>query len=464
MSSFEATLILPVSAQDAYDWHVRPGAFGRLNPPWEHVDVVERHPGVYDGAVVKLRIRKGPVRIHWTLQHRDVEAGRRFVDEQLKGPFGSWVHTHAFDSANGTATLRDHIEYDPPMGALGSVFAGGTLRSSLERLFAYRHAVTRDDLALHARFAEKPRLTVAITGSSGLIGSALCDVFTTGGHTVRRLVRRPAKAEDEIQWDPQSDEAIPALNDVDVIIHLAGENIASGRWTEDRKRRIRDSRVVGTRSLAAGLHKIDDPPTAFISASAMGFYGRERGEDCLTEDDEPGESFLAEVCTAWEAAAEPARELGLRVVHARIGVVLSPRGGALAKMLPAARTGTNAIIGHGRQFLSWVSQDDVVSGFYTLAMDDGLEGPFNLTAPQPASNEDFTRSLARVLHRPQLLRVPSSAVNALLGEMGGLLTDGACIVPSRLRQAGFEFRYPTLELALRHLLGKASRADEGLDS
>lgn len=466
MPSFAATLQLPASAQDAYDWHLRPGAFNRLNPPWEHVELAEPHPGVHDGATVSLRIRKGPIRIRWTLEHADVEPGRQFVDRQVKGPFGAWTHTHSFEpgDADGESVLHDEIEYEPPLGAVGKALAGGSLRSSLERLFAYRHAVTRDDLALHARYADVPRRTVAVSGSSGLIGSALCDMLTTGGHTVRRLVRRPAKTADEIQWDPQSDDAIPALNDVDVIVHLAGENIASGRWTEERKRRIRDSRIVGTSNLARSLGKLDDPPKAFISASAMGYYGPDRGAECVTEDDEPGEGFLAEVCVEWEAAADPARELGLRVAHPRIGVVLSPKGGALAKMLPAAKAGANAIIGRGDQFMSWISHDDVVSGLYALAMDDRLEGPFNLTAPQPATNEDFTRTLARVLHRPQLLRVPSGLVDTALGEMGGLLTDGACIVPKRLRDAGFAHRHSTLELALRHLLGKASRADEGLGS
>ena len=297
-------------------------------------------------------------------------------------------------------------------------------------------------------------MKVLISGSSGLIGTALARHLHSLGHSVTRLVRGAAGAA-ELAWDPAAGRiGRDALGNFDVAVHLAGENIAGGRWTAARKARIRESRVAGTRLLAESMAGLARPPRALIVASAVGYYG-DRGGERLTEESGAGAGFLAEVCRAWEAAAQPAAQSGIRVVNLRFGMVLSGSGGALARMLPPFRAGLGGPLGKGRQYMSWIGLDDVAGVVEASMRDESLRGPLNVVAPQPVTNREFTRTLGRVLRRPAILPAPAFALRLAFGEMAdALLLSSARVVPERLQAAGYRYLHPELEPALRHTLGR----------
>jgi uncharacterized protein (TIGR01777 family) len=296
---------------------------------------------------------------------------------------------------------------------------------------------------------------VLVTGSSGLIGSALVPPLIAGGHQVTRLVRTPPRpGEQAIHWDPAAATLDPAsLEGIEAVVHLAGENIAE-RWTEAKKARIRDSRVKGTRLLCEALARVATPPKVLVCASAIGYYG-DRGEEVLTEASPPGKGFLAEVCQAWEGATEAARQKGIRVVNLRFGMVLSPAGGALAKILPPFRMGLGGPLGSGRQYTSWVAIDDAVGAVQHALATEALQGPANAVAPQAVTNQEFTKTLGKVLGRPTMFPLPAFAARLMFGEMADeVLLASARVQPAKLLATGYTFRYPDLEAALRHLLGK----------
>jgi len=297
---------------------------------------------------------------------------------------------------------------------------------------------------------------VAVTGSSGLLGTALRRALTAEGHRVSRLVRRPSTGPDEISWDPAAGVLDPAaLAGVDAVVNLAGAGIGDKRWTDAYKRELLDSRVVTTTLLARTMAAMDTPPAVLLSASAIGIYG-DRGDQVLTETSAPGTGFLAEICTAWEAATEPASAAGIRVAHLRTGIVLSREGGALNKMLPLFRMGLGGKMGNGRAYWSWISLEDEI-GAIRFLLDNPVSGPVNLTGPEPATNAEFTRTLGSVLHRPTLLPVPSFGPKLLLGgELAeALLFTSARVVPQALADAGYAFRHPDLASALRSAIGAA---------
>ncbi len=296
-------------------------------------------------------------------------------------------------------------------------------------------------------------MNVLVSGATGFIGSALIPELEAKGHRVKRLTRAPRSAED-IRWDPDAGTIEGDLAGFDAVIHLAGESIAGGRWTPDKKRRILESRKKGTRHLAEKVAGLPGPPSVMLSASAIGYYG-DRGNELLTEESEPGTLFLSEVCQEWEAAAEPAREAGIRVVHPRFGIVLSTEGGPLERTLPIFKLGGGGKIGSGRQYWSWVSLDDMVGAIVHALHSDTLSGPVNVVAPDPPTNAEYTKVLGRVLGRPTFLAVPAPALRVALGRMADeLLLASARVDPAKLEETGYEFRYPELEGALRHLLEK----------
>ena len=257
-------------------------------------------------------------------------------------------------------------------------------------------------------------MNILITGASGLVGSAVIPVLITAGHQVIRLVRSQPKLVDELQWDPLTGiRDLARLEGLDAVIHLAGENIAAGRWTEEQKRRIRDSRVTGTQTLCTALMQLALPPKVLISASAMGYYG-DRGEELLHEESLPGRGFLPEVCMAWEKATKSAEKIGIRVVLLRIGVVLSSTGGALAKMLLPFKLGLGGVVGSGQQYMSWIALEDVIGAISHALTTEALWGPVNCVAPNPVTNREFTKTLGHVLNRPTLLPVPAFALRLVL--------------------------------------------------
>jgi uncharacterized protein (TIGR01777 family) len=453
----ERRVRLPVSAEEAFAWHARPGAFERLAPPWERVEILERHGGIEDGARTVLRMRIGPVVTRWVAVHRDYVPGRQFADEQVEGPFTWWRHLHRFDPDGPDAsTAIDRIEYAPPFGTIGAAAETWVARPRIERMLQYRHRLLAADLADHARFRDRPRLHVAITGASGLLGSALGPFLTTGGHRVTPLVRgRPRDG--AIAWDPEAGTIdAERLDGVDAVVHLAGESIAA-RWTESSKRRIRESRLRGTRLIAETLARLPRPPRVLISASGVGVYGN-RGDEILTESSSTRDAppdFFVELAREWEAATEPARAAGIRVVLLRMGVILSPAGGALQRMLLPFRLGVGGPLGSGRQWLSWIAIDDAVGAVHHALMTDTLTGPVNLSAPEPVRSREFAAAMGRVLHRPALLPAPAAGLRLLFGEMADVaLLASQRVVPAVLTSSGYGFRFPGLDGALRHMLGR----------
>jgi len=296
-------------------------------------------------------------------------------------------------------------------------------------------------------------MNVLISGATGLIGSALVPELEANGHTVTRLSRSRSGA-NTVRWDPSAGTIEGDLEGTEAVVHLAGESIAQGRWSPDKKRRILDSRVQGTSLLAERIAALSTPPKVMVSISAVGYYG-DRGDEVLTEESTPGEDFLARVCREWEAAAEPARRAGIRVVHPRLGIVLSPQGGALGTTLPIFKLGGGGKIGSGRQWWSWVALDDVVGSIVHALTDETVEGPVNVGSPNPMTNAEYTKVLGKVLGRPTVLPLPAPAARIMLGEVAdALLLASQRMRPTKLEATGYPFRYPRLEGALRHLLGR----------
>ncbi|MDB5309990.1 MAG: hypothetical protein JWO38_4192 [Gemmataceae bacterium] len=468
MSLFTLRSAMPASANDLYAWHARPGAFLRLNPPWERVEVVGKE-GEFGTAPYRVTVRTpivGPLKGRFVSEAYDFRPGEGFQDRQIEGPFAFWNHTHTMIPNGPDASfIDDRIEYRIPLRAVGRLFGERTVRNRLRAMFAYRHVLTASDLRRHGLYRDRPRLKVAVTGSRGLVGSNLVLFLTTGGHAVTRLVSGSGAAtapagEDGtryVSWAPQAKLDPAALDGCDAVIHLAGDSIAEGKWTAAKRKKILESRSVPTRNLAEAVAALppDRRPKVFLSASAVGIYG-DRGDNLLTEDAAPaGGGFLAGVCKVWEEATAPASAAGVRVVHLRTGVVLTPTGGALGKQLPAFKAGAGAVLGTGKQWVPWISVDDLVGAIHHCLMTDALTGPVNLVAPNPVQNRTFTKTLGRVLGRPAFLWLPRAALKVMFGDIADeALLASTRAVPRKLLDTGFVFDHPDLEPALRFLLGR----------
>lgn len=444
---------MPVSAEELFAWHRRPNAFARITPPWENARLLEAPEPWGDGTrwIIRTQVL-GPIAFRWVAEHFNIIPDRQFCDRQIHGPFHSWEHTHRFNPDGPTSLLEDEIDYTLPLGWPGRMLAGGLIRRRIDRMFAWRHWITRSDLERHAEVRDRPRLTVAITGSRGLIGTELVNFLTTGGHHVIRLLSdasAPPKYSDGTEWRawrPREPLPAGALSGVDAVVHLAGANIAERRWTAARKLELRESRVIPTRHLAEAAAR--DGVPSFLSGSAVGIYGN-RGNEALPETAEPGTGFLADLGRDWEAAAAGPR----RVVLLRTGIVLSPKGGALAKQLPAFRLGGGAVLGSGEQIVPWIDIQDMVYTIHHLLMQPEIAGPVNLCAPQAVSNRVFGRTLARVLHRPFLFTAPRFLLRLGLGELADeALLAGQRAQPAALQASGYRFANESLEDALRNML------------
>ena len=433
---------------EVFAWHTRPGAMTRLVPPWQPMKVVAETQSLADGrAVLGL-----PGGLRWVAQHDPsaFDPPHRFVDVlSSEGPMswptrviGWWRHTHEFSEVPSGTRVCDHVDTSVPAAALRSTFV-------------YRHRQLADDLAAHreARAAGAGPIVVAVTGASGLVGSALAAFLSTGGHRVIRLVRRQARNDLERQWNPIR-PAPDLLAGVDAVVHLAGASIA-GRFTDEHKAAIRDSRIEPTRRLAEVAAYAADGPRTFVSASAIGYYGFDRGDALLCEASVRGDGFLADVVADWEAATAPAADAGLRVVAVRTGIVQSARGGTLKMMRPLFAAGLGGRLGSGEQWLSWIGLDDLLDVYHRALYDTRLTGPVNAVAPEPVRNADYTRALARVLHRPSVVPVPSFGPRLLLGEEGSreLAEANQRVVPTTLQTLGHRFRRSGVEDALAHELG-----------
>ena len=434
---------------EVFGWHTRPGAITRMMPPWSPVQVEREAASVRHGRAV-LRLPGG---LRWVAAHQpgQYDPPHEFADALASLPLSAvllWRHTHQFAPVGPRATrVTDLVETPLPTRVL-------------RPMFAYRHRQLADDLAAQARTRElcPDLLTIAVTGSGGLVGTALTALLSTSGHRVIRLVRRPPRHAGERHWRPD-DPGPDLLCGVDAVIHLAGASIA-GRFTPGRKQEIRDSRIIPTRRLAelAAASVTTGAPglRAFVTASAIGFYGPERGEEVLTETSARGDGFLADVVAGWEDATAPAAWAGVRTVQVRTGLVQTPRGGMLRLLYPLFAAGLGGRLGRGQQWLSWIGLDDLLDIYLRAALDPDLSGPVNAVAPAPVRNADYTAVLAGLLHRPALVPVPALGPRLLLGAEGAreLAEASQYVHPQRLINAGHHFRHPDLEAALRHTLGR----------
>ena len=472
MKSFiRTTHIDKISSNELFAWHVREGAFERLNPPWHQFKVIERRGNIQNGGTVKIKMKiAGPIHTTWLVKHSDYVEGKQFRDSQIKGLFSSWTHTHLFNSfEHSSSILDDHVEYSLPWGMLSETLVSALINKKLNQMFHYRHRLISDDLLVHAtankiRGNDRP-MTIGITGSSGFIGSSLIPFITTGGHRVIRFIRHPVsdgsnnfKNVKSIQWNPSSSVSLNDEN-IDAVVNLSGENIF-GRWTKKKKKRIFDSRVNTTQSLCKLLSSLDKPPKVLVSASATGYYG-DRGDEILTEESPPSSSssndFLSYVCRNWEEATQIAKESGIRVVNLRIGIVLSSSDGMLSKILPIFKLGFGIRIGNGNQYMSWIGLDDLLGLILYAIADKSISGPVNAVSPNPITNADFTTALGKVLSRPAKFSIPESIIKLPLGEelANAPILSSTRVIPERLNEMGYKFRFPYLESVLRHTLGKS---------
>lgn len=455
MNLFTRKSYLPVPVARVFAWHARNGAIQRLTPPWAPLTLKWRQGrGIDKGVRVGFDMRVLGIPMIWEAEHIDFCNNRMFKDRQIKGPFSRWEHTHLFSPAGEDGTIMtDQVAYELPMGRLSTPLYHFA-RKELVRMFDYRHRVLAHDLIHYADQMQPIR--ILMSGSSGSIGSALVPFLRTCGHEVIRLVRHGGPlAEDEVFWDPYNGILdLTSIDPVDAVINLNGKDISRGKWTAGQKQAIIDSRIQPTRLLVKKMLEMDQPPEVFVCASAIGFYG-EGADAVITETNSAGTSFISRVCHNWEQASVPAQAAGIRTVQLRIGVVLTPAGGALARMLPAFAAGCGARLGKGGQYMSWISMDDTLGSMFHILKNKGIAGPVNLTAPAPVTNRQFTRILAKVLSRPGVFAIPEWIATRLWGEMGReTLLTSARVVPEKLVKSRFAFQYPDLERALRHLLGR----------
>ena len=453
--SIRTSQSLPYPAQEVFAWFARPGAFRRLSPPFSPLRPLREAESLRDGeATLAL-----PLGLRWAAKHEPAEyrEGERFVDAPTWDGWRTlptarlpWRHPHRILPDGAGCRVLDEVATPVP-------------RAFLAPMFAYRHRQLRDDLAAHAEAvsAGMTPWTIAVTGASGLVGRALSAFLSTGGHRVIRLVRRDPAGVDERRWDPERPDP-ELLRGCDAVVHLGGVSIA-GRFTPQHLRAVEDSRVEPTRRLAGVAAACGVP--VFVSASAIGVYGAERGDELLTEQapDPAREDALAGIVRRWEAAAHDGAASGAgagpRVVTIRTGLVQSADGGLLAPLRLLAATGLAGPIG-GEQWQSWIGLDDLVDVYYRALWDAGLSGPVNAVAPHPVRNDEYMRTLAHLLHRPAVLPVPRWAPALLLGREGAreLALASQRVEPAVLAARGHRFRRPTLREALAHTLGKAPDA------
>ena len=431
-----AEYTLPFDRDTVWRWHTRPGAVTRLTPGFLPMRVQSEAASIRNGTTV-FRLPAGQ---QWVARHcaDGYIAGGQFTDVAANQPLRAatgWRHVHRFEDVGEGTLLIDDVTVHIP-------------EALLRPAWAYRQRQLVEDLRFIASLPDTAPKTVAMTGSSGLVGTHLRAQLTTAGHTVIPLVRGSA-GPGERHWD-MDDPAPDLLRGVDGVIHLAGETIM-GRFTEEKKRKIRDSRVEPTRKLARLA--ADSGVDVFVGASAVGYYGTDAGSVPRTETDGPGEGFLAEVCNAWEEAA---RVEGLRSVHIRTGLALSSAGGLLPVLKASVNAGLSARFGRGDFWMSWVALDDLTDFYVRALIDDTVSGPVNATAPEPVTNAEMSSTLAHLLRRPDVFSIPTFGPKLLLGEEGAhelALADQRAL-PAVAAERGWRLRYPTLEAALRHQLGR----------
>ena len=453
-SSFLYKSHYPCSAEDLYSYHSRPGALERLLPPWEKNRIISKQGNISPGSQVKLKMYAGPFPFYFHARHIEDKPGEMFRDIQEKGPFSSWSHSHFFHNTEQGSLLEDKIEYALPGHRFLPNFVINHIERKLTRIFQQRQRTLSADIALHQHCSHTP-LRILITGASGVLGKSLVPLLTTGGHKVWTLVRRhPEPDKNEIFWDPETGILNQSdLPELDGVIHLAGEYIGLKRWTTASKQRVLESRIKGTNLLARTLASLKNQPKVLLSASAVGYYGN-CGDMLMEETAPPGKDFISTVCEQWEKAATPAGDAGIRTVFLRMGVSMTPKGGALHKMLSNAPFGFMRRFGSGRQCISWISDDDLISAMLHALTTPSLQGPVNIASSNPVTNEELMSTMAQVTGRPLLFPIPGRLFEAVYGQMAReIILSGCRVSNKKLLDTGFKFRHPDLNKSLRNMLG-----------
>lgn len=447
---------MPAPRERLAAWHFREGAIERLLPPWESIREVRNAAGIANGSTVCMQVRTGLRTIDWIVQHERVEPGRGFTQRQVSGPFADWLHEFRFlPHEDGRSTIEEHVAYREPFGLFGSACCGGRIQKRLTRILAWRHRRLANDVRRHEELSQGNPLRVAVSGASGLVGKQCCAFLSSGGHQVRRIVRGEVNHERlDVAWNTQTGTVDgTALDGVDAVVHFAGENIAAGSWTADRKRAIRQSRVNGTRQIAMALAALPHKPRVLICASGVGWYGS-RGTEPLDETSGAGTGFLSQTCQEWEQATLPAEQAGIRVVHLRIGLVVTAAGGVIKRLRTPFSLGLGGPVGSGTQGMSWIALDDLLAATLHCIQNESLRGAVNAVAPDPRSNRAFGAALGQAMHRPAITPLPAAAVSLIFGEMGReLLLGGNFVQPQRLLDSGFRFDHARLEQALAFEFG-----------
>lgn len=466
MPEFIASSQFDHSRSRVFRYHDTPGALDRLIPPWESVRLALRSDSLEIGSEVELVQSICGLRKSWLARHTELDRDRLFVDIQVDGPFARWIHRHEFESLSETrCELRDRIDFQLPLAPFSKI-AEPWVRRKLAAMFAYRHRITADDLDASRQF--EPRIAemghtprIAVTGASGLVGRRVVELACVLGWKVIRIARPDSKGDsvpyprsvESVVWDFRSGNAPSSLSGLDAVIHLAGFGIAEKRWSDRVKKLIWSSRVDATHHLVAGLSPLDSPPSRLVSASGIGIFG-DRGDTECTEETAAGRGFLPELAIAWESAAQAFASSGRSAVQARLGVVLHPRSGALAKLLTPARFGMGGPIGSGRQYWPWIHIDDAANILLHLAIAKGAAGPYHVVAPEALPQRAFSATIGRLLYRPSFFPTPSWLLRLALGEMADpLLLSSVRAATPKLIASGYRFRFPELSGALQNLLG-----------
>lgn len=481
MGNFSHTTTYNYPMEAVIAWHKRAGALTRATPPW--AGFVSKDKAIKKGAQSEINVAfpgsKGLLKRKWTALITDIQE-RSFSDIMLEGPMEAWEHTHSFlETANHTVA-RDEIKYlvSDPIKARNRIFkkysglthfaknlrAGAekigekTLAHHLEKVFTDRDRRIHADFDFQARYADVAPQTIVIAGASGMVGKQVSALLSTGGHTVRTLVRRDVTGENEFAWNPDRGEIDEnVFVGADAVIHLGGASINT-RFSLKNKKKILESRTISTELLARSIEQLQykgEGPKTFVVASAIGYYGAQRRGEKLSENSAPGDDFLANVCKRWEQSTAPASESGVRVVNVRTGIVLSPLGGMLRMELPAFLSGVGGTIGKGANVQSWISLDDIAGIYVHAVLRNSLVGPVNAVASSPASAKEIAHLLGKALRRPAFWRIPSLVSDVLLGEEGTeqLILADQYVSNQKLIKSGYIFFEDQLNTTLKRALG-----------
>ncbi|MCH2204932.1 MAG: TIGR01777 family oxidoreductase [Lentisphaerales bacterium] len=443
--------LMPVSAEKLANWHNSPAAFGRIQPPWESAKILKKAKSIADNLEEHVQIKLGPLKKRWIARYHDVVPNEQFCDVQVEGPFDYWDHKHVFKSIDrDTSELVDDVTYKEPLGLVGRFLGGRVIQNKLNRMFKYRHEVTKADLERHFNRDIKS-MRILIIGGTGLIGSSLEPFLTMLGHEVEIMTRNPTKP-NHIGWNPDTGEVdLEKLEGFDAFIHLSGKKII-GLWTEQFKHEAYTSRIDTSRLLVESIQELENPPKIVLAASASAYYPNKA--EAFDETSPKGEGFLQDLVADWDAQFEPLKDLGIRTVNLRIGAVLTPAGGALQQMLPVFNCGLGGRVGSGEQMMSWIAMDDLLDIVESALEDERYFGPVNVVSPNAVTNLEFTKTLARVLKRPAILPVPEFVLKKLPGNIADeMFLANNWLKPAKLDIFDYEYRYPDLAGALRHVLG-----------